>query len=155
MTILEICQAEAQVIIDRLAELQAEDKAAIAELTEATRNGMASTIDNGAFDTAQDKKNLTESLVAKIEWLRDHATTVKPDGTVVTIGTEVHCIDEDAGSDMTLKLAGDGAWLMNDTWASARAPIGLALLGAKVGEMRRMKMGVRERSLRVTSITVL
>lgn len=154
MSTLEISQGEAHIITQRLSELKAEDKAAIAELAEATRGGMESTVDNGAFDTAQDKKNLVETTTSKIERLLEQATVVVPDGSVVAIGTEVHCTDEDAGSDMTFKLAGDGAWLMDDSWASARAPIGLALLGAKPGEMRRMKMGVRERSLRVISIKV-
>ena len=154
MSILQISQAEAAVITQRLAELKAEDKAAIAELAEATRGGMESTADNGAFDTAQDKKNLAETSLSKVEKLLAQATVVEADGSEVAIGTEVHCIDEDAGSEMTFKLAGDGAWLMDESWASARAPIGLALLGAKPNEMRRMKMGVRERSLRVISIKI-
>lgn len=153
----KISRAERDVIEARIAALRTEDAIATEELADATHNGAETYHDNAAFDAAKDKKNLAQVGLGKLLTLLRQAEVVEAaqDGDVVQIGSNVRYRDEDTGLEYEIKLAGDGAWLMDGEWASIHAPIGQTLLGAKVGETRDGQVGPRTMTLTVLEVRSL
>lgn len=135
MNMFEISHAELAMIQQRISTLRAEDTQATQELADSTNNGAETWHDNAAFDAAKDKKNLATISLAKLESLQSLAKLIDvPDRPKqASVGTRVHYRDEDTGLEHEICLAGDAAWLMGDGWASVKAPLGMALHGAKVG----------------------
>ncbi|MEI7819211.1 MAG: GreA/GreB family elongation factor, partial [bacterium] len=127
------------------------------ELAEATHSGSETWHDNAAFDAAKDKKNLAQISLGKLMTLKRNATVIDPAATPdrVSIGSCIRYHDEDSGQEHEICLAGDGAWLMDEKWASVYAPVGQLLHGAKVGETRTGRAGVREVSLTILEIKSL
>ncbi|MCC7543810.1 GreA/GreB family elongation factor [bacterium] len=151
-----ISLAEKAAIEARIRILYSEDAVATEELADATHNGAETYHDNAAFDAAKDKKNLAQAGLGKLLTLLRQAEVVESNvPTKAAIGTKVRYRDEDSGQEYEIKLAGDGAWLMDGEWASAYAPIGKLLLGAKPGESRSGQIGDRTVSLTVLDIDSL
>jgi len=150
----KISRAEKDAIEARISALRAEDAVATEELADATHNGAETWHDNAAFDAAKDKKNIAQAGLGKLLTLLRQAEVVEPIDNieVAQIGSSVVYLDEDSGQTQEIKLAGDGAWLMDGEWASIHAPIGQLLLGAKVGETREGVAGVR--SVKITVLEV-
>lgn len=153
----KISRAERDAIEVRIVALRAEDAIATEELADATHNGAETYHDNAAFDAAKDKKNLAQVGLGKLLTLLRHAEVVESLGNleVVQIGSGVVYLDEDSGQKHEIKLAGDGAWLMDGEWASVHAPIGQLLLGARVGETREGVVGNRSMKLTVLEVKSL
>jgi len=154
MNTFEISHAELAVIQQRISTLRAEDTQATQELADSTNNGAETWHDNAAFDAAKDKKNLATIGLAKLESLQALAKLIDvPDQPKqASVGTRVRYRDEDTGQEHEICLAGDAAWLMGDGWASVKAPLGMALHGAKVGKTVKFTLPSGSRDLTVLEL---
>lgn len=156
MTQPKISRAEYEAIERRIAVLRSEDAQATRELAEATNNGAETWHDNAAFDAAKDKKNLATLGLAQLIVLQKQAKIIEPSENPkkAEIGTCVTYFNEDTRQEYTVCLAGDAAWLMDENWASVRAPLGVALLGARVGEERSFLLPSGEVRIRVVALAL-
>lgn len=154
MTQPKISRAEYEAIERRIALLRSEDEQATQELAEATNNGAETWHDNAAFDAAKDKKNIATLSLTRLEALYKQAKIIEPSENPkkVEIGMCVTYFNEDAGQEHSVCLAGDAAWLMDENWASVKAPLGIALLGARVGEERSFSLPGGEVHIKVIAI---
>lgn len=131
---LRISHAELAVLRDKMKALEAEDAVATAELADTTNNGAETWHDNAGFDAAKDKKNLAGVMMAKMSYLLQFGEVVEPSLKKVEIGTHVTYLNDEIGTEHTIHIAGDAAWLMPGDWASHAAPLAQILLNGKVGQ---------------------
>lgn len=149
-----ISEAERDAINARIIELRRQDAIAVQELADSTHNGAETWHDNAAFDAAKDKKNLAQIGLGKLLTVLRRSKVIihNSQPKKVGIGTTVSIHNETKDMMMTLRIAGDAAWLMGSEWASAQSPIGQAIMGAKIGDTRDVTIGNEVMTLKIVEI---
>jgi transcription elongation factor GreA len=108
--------------------------------------------ENAEYDSAREEQGLVESRVAEIEDILLNAEIIKSrKGSKVTLGSKVDVTS--GGKTMTYAVVGPVEADPTQGKISNESPIGVALLGKKVGETATITTPKGEVSYEITSIS--
>jgi transcription elongation GreA/GreB family factor len=131
-------------------------KANLGDVGEAVNVSSETWHDNPAFDEPQQQARAAYTKLKQLQAIRDQATIIseKPSGDTVEIGCRVRSTRSDFRGDDEVVM---GSYFIvdgNDDEVSAQSPLGLLLLGAKIGESVSGTIGERKVTVIVKEITV-
>jgi transcription elongation factor GreA len=111
--------------------------------------------ENAEYDSAKEEQGKMEARIRQLEaMLRDAKVGEAPSADAVAAGLVVTTVDED-GDEETFLLGSREDRPEGLSVVSASSPLGLALMGAKVGETRSFEAPAGEFKVTVTAIRPL
>ena len=111
--------------------------------------------ENAEYDSAKEEQGKMEARIRQLtEMLRNAKVGEAPTGDAVTAGMVVTTVDEDGDED-TFLLGSREDRAEGLQVVSANSPLGLALMGAKVGETRSYQAPAGEFKMTVTAVRPL
>jgi transcription elongation GreA/GreB family factor len=111
--------------------------------------------DNFAYEENQRQMHQWAHRVRDLRLFLSNVELVEPPARpeAVTIGCAVEVVDSATGRTSRYLIAGCDDGDLKAGRLSCNSPVGLALLGARVGESREVRSGGRERQLDVLTVT--
>ena len=127
---------------EELHRLKTKDRPAVINaIAEARAQGDLS--ENAEYDAAKDEQRDIEARIEEIEGILKHAEVVdedEADTTKVNIGCKVLIHDLDYDEDIEFKIVGSMEANSLNGKISNESPVGMALIGAQVGDVVEVEM---------------
>lgn len=141
---------------DELHELKTKGRSqASADIAEARDKGDLS--ENAEYDAAKDAQGLLEMKIAKLENILGNARVIKEsdvDTSKVGLLTKVKIKNKKNGMEVTYTMVSEEEANLKEGRISIKSPIGMGLMGKKVGEVAHVEAPVGKMEFEVLDISL-